>query len=144
MQDEIEIIKLFLRVNFLTGLPPGLPPNNRRLKDVKRSLDLIVLDETTKHFVFLLYFRHDIESACKRLSLAGALIQSFLADSLDAHGLSSTPGRKTVQVIFNLFTSVKTKSFRFYSDVQMAPCYMCVYYAVVCVLIAGSMANQSH
>ena len=46
----------------------------------------------------LIRFSNDVESACKRLSLAGALIQSFLADSLDAHGLSSTPGRKTVQV----------------------------------------------
>ena len=44
-------------------------------------------------------FSNDVESACRRLSLAGSLIQSFLADSLDAHGLSSTPGRKTVQVI---------------------------------------------
>ncbi len=44
-------------------------------------------------------FSNDVESACRRLSLAGALIQSFLADSLDAHGLSATPGRKTVQVM---------------------------------------------
>ena len=36
-------------------------------------------------------------SAVKRLALAGALIQAFMSDSLDAHGL----GRKTIQFVQN-------------------------------------------
>ena len=38
-----------------------------------------------------------ISSALAKISLAGSLIQSFLSDSLDAHGL----GRKTIQFAQN-------------------------------------------
>ncbi len=70
----------------------------------------ISINEDNLKTCLITLVRHDIESACKRLSLAGALIQSFLADSLDAHGLSSTPGRKTVQVKLNFASNPFTSS----------------------------------
>lgn len=43
------------------------------------------------------HYNGSISSALARISLAGSLIQSFLSDSLDAHGL----GRKTIQFAQN-------------------------------------------
>ena len=59
--------------------------------------------------------KNDVESAQKRISLAGALIQSILAESMEIHGF----GRKTIQFHSTLGTSFLPETVVFRSKLTM-------------------------